>query len=145
MAVLSILLDIPCYADRVCHVKRGLVSKIELAFCCIEKGKIICGECFNFNDLTSGKVSVTINLSLGCLGVFAHTGTNVVAESYYVQEKAVVQVRVVGSTSGSLDLGKLGVVMRTALYSYLFLHTAVLSKGDDVASHHLRIRQGLTQ
>ena len=82
------------------------VSSVKLSwhFAAPKKGGIIHNE--GFNNLTSRRVGVIIYLWLGCLHVFAHAGTNVAAESHYVQEKAVVRIWVVGRASGLLDLGK---------------------------------------
>ena len=51
-----------------CAGERGLVSEVELAFCCIEKGKIVCNG--GFNNLTFRRVDVIIYLQLGCLCSF---------------------------------------------------------------------------
>ncbi len=60
-------------------------------------------------------------------------GTNVAAESYNVQEKAVVQIRVVGCTSCLLDLGKDGFTERTALCRYILLLNKVVYED----AHHV--------
>ena len=112
-------------------MERELVGTVELAFCCIEKGKIGCDE--GFNHLMSRRVGVIIYLQLGRVRIFAHTGTNVVAESHYAQEKAVVQIQVVGHASGLLDLGNDGIAERTALCGYILFLNEVVDKG----AHHV--------
>ena len=126
MDVLTILLNAPSDTDHICHVERGLIGEVELAFCCIENGRIVRNE--GFNNLTSRRVGAIIYLLLGCLRVFAHVGNNVAAESHYVQEKAVVRIRVIGCASGLLDLGKDSIVERTALRGYIFFLNDVVDK-----------------
>jgi hypothetical protein len=54
----------------------------------VKKGNVLGGECFY--DLAARRVTVVINLRLGCLCIFAHSRAYVLGEVDYVSEKALV-------------------------------------------------------
>jgi hypothetical protein len=54
----------------------------------VEEGEVLGGECFY--DLAARRVSVVIDLQLGCLRVFAHSRAYVSGKGDYVGKKATV-------------------------------------------------------
>jgi hypothetical protein len=54
----------------------------------VKEDKVLGGECFH--DLVVRRVSVIIDLQLGCLCIFAHSRAYVLGEGDYVGKKATV-------------------------------------------------------
>ncbi len=85
---------------------------------------------------------MVINLPLGRLSLFPHTGTNAATEGDYVQKKAMIQIWVVGNTGGPLDLGKNGVVEWTALCPYILLVDKVVDEDSCYVVLVVHVNQG---
>jgi hypothetical protein len=125
LAVLAILLDAPGDPDGVGYLKRRVINCTYMAPRFFKEGKVLGGECFY--DLAARRVSVVIDLQLGCLHVFADLRAYVLGEGDYVRKKATVWVQVVGVASRLLFFGKDCTIEGSTLLCYVLFFDDVVS------------------
>jgi hypothetical protein len=89
-----------------------------LAFSLVKEGKILGGKCIY--DLAARWVNVVINLRLGRLCVFAHSGAEVLPKGKYISKEAAVWVWVVRVKIWLLYFGKDGIIKGSLLFCSVF-------------------------